>query len=327
MTMRREKPLALIEQWSPNFSQTICKELVHKSFLSEVFLTDSRQVANDCFLISALLPKTHFYYNDVPIRSQFYDSALILEVCRQVSIYIAHIFYAISFDYKFIFDSANFTQYLGHKPANNIDKHKAIIHTKVINKKTKKDSLCGLEIDMMVYIDQELYACKSMKFSWVAPKMWDKLRRISQQQDSANLEIKPILKDIVCKEHISNVVIGNFLECTNYFQATIIADKTHPAFFDHPLDHISGILIIEAIKQFGIATCAKVFNCKPTKLQFKSIQVEFKNFCEFYNPNICYVSKEHICLQDGEISMDIVIKSAKLHSVSSSVKFIMGGGR
>lgn len=87
MQSQAENTTIAINQWNANFSQTIQKELVHKDFLSEVFLTDSKQIASDCFLISALLPKTHFYYNDVFSHfQQSYDSALILEVCRQVSI-------------------------------------------------------------------------------------------------------------------------------------------------------------------------------------------------------------------------------------------------
>lgn len=41
MTKRIDKIINPLYEWSANFSQNICKELVHKSFNSEVFLTDS----------------------------------------------------------------------------------------------------------------------------------------------------------------------------------------------------------------------------------------------------------------------------------------------
>lgn len=328
MTMKTENTIVAVNQWNANFSQTIQKELVHKDFLSEVFLTDSKQITSDCFLISALLPKTHFYYNDVFSHfQQSYDSALILEVCRQVSIYVAHIFYGVSFDSKFIFDSADFEQYIGHNTyTNDINDYKVIIHSKVIDKKVKKNALCGLEIDMNIYINSKLYGFKSMKFSWITPRMWHKLRYASQKHNHIMQKTKQISKEVVCKENILNVVIGDFMKNANIFQAVIIANQNHPAFFDHPLDHISGILIIEAIKQFALAVCSNICNCKSTELQFKSIKVEFKNFCEFYNLNICCLPKENICVKDNEISMDIRIKTADSNeSVLSKVTFIKFG--
>lgn len=60
MTMKTENTIVAVNQWNANFSQTIQKELVHKDFLSEVFLTDSKQITSDCFLISAYYQKHIF---------------------------------------------------------------------------------------------------------------------------------------------------------------------------------------------------------------------------------------------------------------------------
>lgn len=79
MTKRIDKIINPLYEWSANFSQNICKELVHKSFNSEVFLTDSYKTSNNSFLVSAFLPKTHIYYNDIPDSLAYrHDVSLLL---------------------------------------------------------------------------------------------------------------------------------------------------------------------------------------------------------------------------------------------------------
>ncbi|TLD99915.1 cytochrome P450 [Helicobacter muridarum] len=64
--MTRYETINFLNNWRANFSQNICKELVHKFFNSEVFLTDSHKISHHSFLVSAFLPQTPIYYNDIP---------------------------------------------------------------------------------------------------------------------------------------------------------------------------------------------------------------------------------------------------------------------
>lgn len=90
-----------------SFGRTVHKELVHRSAVSEVFLTDVNRIEEDKFYTGAHLPKTHSYYNDVPSRTH-HENIVLLEVCRQSSIIISHSYYSAPIDAKFIFNEAKF---------------------------------------------------------------------------------------------------------------------------------------------------------------------------------------------------------------------------
>ncbi len=226
----------ILKRWQPCFDNVVSKRFVHKAFLSEVFLTDSHQYTDNIFLISAFLPRSHLYYND---SAQPIDTSLILEIFRQCSIYVSHSFCSIPLDFKFIFDSAHFN-IINHclDAKNRINNHQAVVVVKIAQSKIKKATLFGLVLEMSMYIHSQLYATKTMDISFFQPKIWEKLRHSAQnvEYSSNNIQLAP--KEMIAKKLDSNITIGNLICNDAMFCSTIFPNMQHPAFFDHPLDHI-----------------------------------------------------------------------------------------
>ncbi|AOS65597.1 AfsA-related hotdog domain-containing protein [Actinoalloteichus hymeniacidonis] len=74
-----------------SFTKTIDRGLVHRSSVSEVFVTDLHQAGELAFAAAAQLPLTHSYYNDHVARPAMVDPLLIVECARQAGIYGAHL--------------------------------------------------------------------------------------------------------------------------------------------------------------------------------------------------------------------------------------------
>lgn len=63
----------------------------------------------------------------------------------------------------------------------------------------------------------------------------------------------------------------------NTFNAQLIVDESHPYFFDHPLDHIPGILMMQGVLElFDHAATA----CFGGDLFISSLDIQFKKICE-----------------------------------------------
>src|SRR5262245_47536291 len=69
------------------YERTVERSLVHRAAVSEVFVTDLRSIDTDRYLAGAQLPLSHGYYSDHRPRPASFDTLLLLESCRQASIY------------------------------------------------------------------------------------------------------------------------------------------------------------------------------------------------------------------------------------------------
>ncbi|MGU7811565.1 AfsA-related hotdog domain-containing protein [Burkholderia sp. AW49-1] len=69
------------------------------------------------------------------------------------------------------------------------------------------------------------------------------------------------------------------------FLAPLVIDIRHPFFFEHPLDHVPGLMLIEGTRQVGTAI-SHLFYDVSFDLTFilNCLEVRFTNFAELTNP-------------------------------------------
>jgi hypothetical protein len=100
--------------------------------------------------------------------------------------------------------------------------------------------------------------------------------------------IERIDKKLVHKIFDDNVLIGDLqrvAESSDEFECQMIVDLSHHFFFEHPLDHIPGMMFVEAGRQAGIA-CSHLFLGIPFDTQFisRGCNVQFVDFGETHRP-------------------------------------------
>lgn len=69
------------------------------------------------------------------------------------------------------------------------------------------------------------------------------------------------------------------------FLGRLVVDTSHPFFFEHPLDHVPGLMLIEGTRQVGTAI-SHLFYDVPFDLAFilNRLDVRFTNFAELTSP-------------------------------------------
>ena len=83
--------------------------------------------------------------------------------------------------------------------------------------------------------------------------------KVISEQESKHLDdrsYRRIDKMFVHKHFERNVLLSRVEQIqglTDEFEADMVVDATHPFFFEHPLDHIPGMMMVEAGRQLGIA--------------------------------------------------------------------------
>jgi 2-oxo-3-(phosphooxy)propyl 3-oxoalkanoate synthase len=95
-------------------------------------------------------------------------------------------------------------------------------------------------------------------------------------------------KKYVHKTHEENVLIRAARQISSdpeEFECEMIIDPHHAFFFEHPADHVPGIMIVEAGRQCGLAI-SHLFLHVPIGTQFisKEFKVRFATFAELTEP-------------------------------------------
>jgi hypothetical protein len=86
------------------------------------------------------------------------------------------------------------------------------------------------------------------------------------------------------------------LKRENSFIANIYANPTHPYFFEHPLDHVPGLLILEACRQVGTAGF-HIYGKVPiqeVEMMLAELNAKFHNYLEINSPIDVAIFAEHV---------------------------------
>ncbi|MEL0638762.1 ScbA/BarX family gamma-butyrolactone biosynthesis protein [Marinomonas sp. TI.3.20] len=296
-----------------SFGNTVSKKLVHRAAVSEVFLTDANKLSDDKFYTGAHLPRTHSYYNDNPSRTH-YENIVLLEVCRQSSIIVSHNYYNAPMDAKFIFNEAKFhivdNDALLIKPTPS----SVLTEVDVISKEERNGKLNGLTFEMRLYVDGKLAATKLMDITWLNKAIWNKMRSKALKQAEKFSDITFAhkanlieLSHLVGRTNIENVVLHSIDLKNGKYCAGLRINKAHPAMFDHPLDHVPGMLLIEAFRQMAIYAAKDKYNLKYESIFMAVCDIDFTKFTEFNPTSYCYVDRTSIDDKTGEISIALSV--------------------
>jgi len=292
-----------------SFGNTVSKELVHRAAVSEVFLTDVDTLEKDKFYTGAHLPRTHSYYNDTPSKTH-YENIALLEVCRQSSIIIAHNAYNVPLNAKFIFNEAKF--HIENNDSLLIKTTPSYVLTEVdvISKEFRNDNLCGLTFEMRLYVDDSLAATKLMDISWMDVSIWNKIRSkgLKFVEGFSEIEYKTPYshlenKDIVGRNSVENVVLHKVEEIAGKYTANLYVNNTHPAMFDHPLDHVPGMLLIEAFRQMSLVCIHNKYGLTHDDIYMKECDIAFTKFTELKIDSSCCIESVSLDENTHEISL------------------------
>lgn len=287
--------------------QTVPRHMVHRAALSEVFLAGGRKVDNVHFQCAAQLPRTNLYFNDIVSRDPYYDMALIVEVFRQASIYVSHAYLDVAETDKFLYlDSHTRTVEPSLLTVTNHPMN-AIVDVRVVDEYVRRGVRQGATLDMSLFVDGKLAAIHDkMSIRWMNGDAWNRMRekglsRLPNGVHSRCAPVRPAAAKSVGRHHVGNVVVGPLTPnaTTNGSSTELVIPFDNGGIFDHPLDHIPGMLLLEGFRQSALQAADLSLGITPDRLVLTGCKLVFRQFGEFGFTSRCRLDEHALSLTDN----------------------------
>ena len=252
------------------------RALVHKHARENVLLTGISQCAGDRFMCTGRLPAAHGFFNDHG-RTPRRDILFYTELGRQASLAISHAFLGVSTDDVFIFEGseAALTEAAWLTAPPDADLVVIDIAIKEITRR-KNNAVTRVVAQHRMSIGDILVFHGTGACTVQPAALFHRLRRMScRATPSAAIDEAP-------GRAASNVVITTpqRIDENASFMTSLVVDDTHPYFFDHPCDHVPGMLLLEACAQLAVEAFAGTNSLQPSRTAISAYEVNFAQFVE-----------------------------------------------
>ncbi|MFD7667151.1 ScbA/BarX family gamma-butyrolactone biosynthesis protein [Streptomyces sp. NPDC059788] len=241
----------------PPLTTTVPRQYVHRTAVSEVFLTDWRRAGTDGWVVSAQWPRAHSFYGPV---DGLHDPVLLVETMRQASILLSHVAHGVPLDHPIIWQDLHYSLVpealrVTGTPAEielHITDHDLVYRGK---------RLASARQLYRVRRDGTELARAELNFSCHSPAVYRRLRGKYSDLQRANdrkLDLaEPVAPRLVARDRTGDVVLSPTGHA-NRWQLRV--NTAHPVLFDHPVDHAPGMLMVEAARQAAHAAAGPGFS-------------------------------------------------------------------
>ncbi|MFE9683999.1 ScbA/BarX family gamma-butyrolactone biosynthesis protein [Streptomyces sp. NPDC006285] len=229
---------------------TVPKEFVHRAAVAEVMLTDWQRTDEAHFTVAAQWPRSHSFFT--PSQTGHHDPLIAAETIRQVGTLLGHAEFGVPLDHQFLLQELVVEVQpeqlaVGGTPASlDLD----ITCTEI---KKRGENLSGLRYEAVIRRDGALAATGSLSYTCTTPAVYRRLRGHHVLDGPLNpiALTAPAAPQSVGRMSPVDVVLSPIGEADRW---QLRVDTRHPVLFDHPVDHIPGMLLIEAARQAAAAT-------------------------------------------------------------------------
>lgn len=279
-----------------SYLRTVDRSLLHRRALSEVFLTDSRQLGGSHYVSAAQLPPAHAYYTDhIDATGDgdaiHIDPLLVLECCRQAETYGGHAYFGVGRDVKFIARSwAMDLPGLGGIAATA--PVELIIDATVSGRRGARGRPTALSYAMRVFAAGTLLGTVTIDVGYLSPGAYARLRT-ARRGDAPHLAVVgPATVPSAClvpsasvgRTDPRNVVLTDPVFQDLSVRAGVRVPLENPSLFDHPLDHLPGMVLMEAARQACQLTATRVSEVAPGQVAVTGADMVFSSWAELDQP-------------------------------------------
>ncbi|OIJ88646.1 hypothetical protein BIV25_36380 [Streptomyces sp. MUSC 14] len=299
MTTAPDAPSAAIPPL--DYSRTVDRLLVHRDALGEVFLTDLRRIDEDTYAAGAQLPRSHAYYGDHLLRPGCYDPLLILEACRQATLAGAHRFFGVPSDNKFILTHLDLRLDHPRMVVVGTSPFSLAFRVRIADRKEREGRVTGLDYELDLIADGTVIGQAAIGLRFKTPMGYLTLRLNNRDgfalPSSATYPVStpgtPVAPHLVGRANPENVVLVDAAVTDNTAQALLRIPARHASLFDHPQDHLPGMVIAEGARQLALLAAFDVEGLSTFKTIVTEMHVRFTRFGELEDDTVLTAWVDH----------------------------------
>ncbi|MFI1734578.1 ScbA/BarX family gamma-butyrolactone biosynthesis protein [Streptomyces acidicola] len=253
---------------------TVPRELVHRAAVAEVMLTDWKRLDDTHFDMTAQWPRGHSFFT--PVEGVHHDPLIAAETIRQIGALLAHAEFGVPFGHQFLLEELSLTV---HPEQLRIAQTPAALDLEVLCKEVKRrgNRLTGMCYETRVLREGRLAASGRFSFGCIAPAVYRRLRpeRVFAPGHGPIPLTAPVAPQSVGRTSPADVVLSPTAE-PNHWQLRV--DTRHPVLFDHQVDHVPGMVLLEAARQGATAVLGG------SSILPLGIECEFRKYAELDRP-------------------------------------------
>jgi hypothetical protein len=233
-----------------SFDQPVPRQLVHRAAVAEVLLTSCHALADDSFVLGAQWPRTHGFYTPT---AGLHDPMLLAETIRQSGMLVAHQAFGVPFGTQFALAEIRLAIDPPGLPVTGVPAElTAYLSCHGIHRRPDTGALSRMRVELEVFRDGVRIGGGGGSFSCLTPERYARLRAATKP--------KGVAPDRAIPAPVSGGPVGRDRECDVVLSPAdadgtwlLRVDPDHPILFDHPLDHVPGMGLLEAMRQAALA--------------------------------------------------------------------------
>ncbi|GAA3548017.1 gamma-butyrolactone biosynthesis protein ScbA [Amycolatopsis ultiminotia] len=266
---------------SVDFQRTIPRSLVHRAAVSEVFVTDLNIVSEGRFEVGAQWPRRHGFFG--PRTRSTHDPLLYLETLRQAAILITHRAYGVPLSHSFISDSKTYA--LDADGLATEGSPVEVVLQGIAHDVTYRGKhLGGMRLEFGCFRDGVLIGTATEAGRIVSPAVYRRLRGDHFAATPFQARLLPTVDpQRVGRERREDVLLAD-TEVPGTW--SLQSDPEHPVLFDHSVDHMPGMVLLEGARQAALLALGDP-HALPVRAEFA-----FSAYLEFDAP--CLVVAEEL---------------------------------
>ncbi|GAA3657119.1 ScbA/BarX family gamma-butyrolactone biosynthesis protein [Streptomyces chitinivorans] len=251
----------------------VAQQSVHKLNAAEVLLTGWRRGREDEFVVTARWPEDHAFYT---VRDRCHDPLLLCETIRQTFPLLSHEAYGVPLGHALVWDT--YEQRLDPGALRSGDSYSDVELRVTVREATRRRGrIAALSLLYDVVRDGLPLATAGSRFTIHSPEVYRRLRR--GHGDLSAVRPIPVPAAVsargVGRADARDVVLAPTGEPHRW---QLRVDTDHPVLFDHPVDHVPGMLLLEAARQ-----AAHSFSGRPSAC-VTAMDVRFHRYAELDAP-------------------------------------------
>ncbi|WP_282700389.1 ScbA/BarX family gamma-butyrolactone biosynthesis protein [Streptomyces sp. CC219B] len=243
--------LAELSTATEPLTATVPRQLVHRAAVAETFLTGWRRTGPDLFGVSAQWPRAHQLH--VSADRSAHEPLLVAETVRQCGALLAHTEYEVPLGHQFVLQELRLSTRPEHLAVGPVPAEPELAIA-VFDIRRRAGRPHAIRYNADVRLGGARVATAHVAVSWTGPSVYRRLRGGRTPANVSALPLPPALPPEAVDRALPADVVLAPPDRPGRWQLRV--DTAHPVFFDHPLDHVPGMLLLEAARQAAGAACA-----------------------------------------------------------------------
>lgn len=272
-----------------SFDSTVPRQLVHKHAVEAVYVTDSAALSETEFVCAAFLPRA----NTPTTRSTSqrfcrYDLAMMIELGRQAVFVVTHRHMGVPANYSTLLNSIGLelidTSVVGRMASPS----RVLIKVRGISRTNARGRIVAGDFVMDVFEGERHTARMTATGSVAAPEKYKIARMVTREALVAKPWETPealpcVAPGLVGRDRAASTLVSALtaVDGSRQFRGQMFVDSDDLFFFDHPIDHVPGIVSIEAIRQAAVLAVSELHpQLSPEDVLVRSFSGDFSGFGE-----------------------------------------------